>query len=162
MWGGFTNEESSHLSHCLCAARGAGRGVSDRARRTRCKDTCRIEGAYGNDFNGWQLTELARVSLLDPPASHHCNDPKSSFTITSKAAVAQWCSWSVENAGWAWEVLKPGVYATDGIHFTIASNGAVELTASGFGNLKWTPAETDPDPENPEFPAEILSFSRPR
>lgn len=65
----------------------------------------------------------------------YCNKDRC-VDVQIYASVAQWMKLYFEATDLHWRVLKPGVYAVDGIAFHLGSNGDVGVTFSGFDNLK--------------------------
>jgi hypothetical protein len=79
---------------------------------------------------------LARLFRLGDPIDSACNKANWYIDFEIRASVAQWVEWSLDHQGWQWFIKKPGCYAGDCIAFTIASNGDIHFTFSGFNNLQ--------------------------
>jgi hypothetical protein len=56
--------------------------------------------------------------------------------VTINASVAQWIQWNLNAQGWDWQIMKPGCYAANCIHFFVASNGDVLIDYEGFNDLE--------------------------
>ncbi|MEW6046438.1 MAG: hypothetical protein AB1609_08145 [Bacillota bacterium] len=102
---------------------------------------------------GWQAVTspdgdvLAR-SWNSGPTFGFCNKAYWDFTFTTHASVAQWVNWTVGTTRKDWRIRKPGTYASDSIHFSLASNNDVVLSFYGFDNLHYlNPDAPSPDSE---------------
>lgn len=105
-------------------------------------------GFAQTEVDVWELRDGSWVQIVPKTAGNarlfasmsrigSCNKVNWSFEFTTEAQIAQWVEWSISGTKLTWFVRKPGDYFTNGIEFVLKSNGDVELSASGFGNLQY-------------------------
>ncbi len=85
----------------------------------------------------------AKVFRLKPGHVQECNDDHV-FDIHVRAKIAQWASVNLDFTGWSWYVLKPGTYYADSITASVASNGPLTVTFTGFGDLEFEATSENP------------------
>jgi len=87
---------------------------------------------------------LARLWRSDPEQGS-CNKEQWVIPVTVHTSVAQWIEWYTSATRVDWRIRKPGVYASDVVTTTVASNNDVIVDYEGFENLY------SPDAVNPEI-----------
>lgn len=104
--------------------------------------------------NGWQSlgptgqTNVLARSWNSGGASGNCNRASWTTTFTNHASIAQWLDWELASTRKDWRIRKPGQYASDSIHFSIASNNAVVISFDGFDDLQYLNPDAPDDTTN--------------